>query len=130
MAKKRRNGDGSIFQTGDGQWIAKYPVRDELTGKSKPMRRRARSRDHARELLAEMKATKGKGSLPTTGITFAEYLSQWRDETLPIQDRAASTKAIYHQCLTYYGTPAAGGIALARLTPSACEQWLSLDPPA
>ena len=54
----------------------------------------------------------------------AEYLTKWRDHTLPVQDRAQSTKSNYHQCLTYFAIPAAGQIPLADFTPSVAEQWI------
>jgi len=120
--KSRQDGKGSVFRTKEGQWIAQIRRYDELTGKSRQIRRRAKSRDHARQLLAEL----NRSATPSaaSSMTFAEYLTNWRDESLPIQDRAPSTKAIYHQCLTYYGIPAAGKIPLTRLTPSILERWL------
>lgn len=120
--KKRRDGSGSVFQDGNGRWIAQIRRYDELKGESRKTRRRARSRDHARELLAELNAT---GATPiNSSITLAEYLTNWLKEVLPIQDRSTSTKALYSQCLTYYGIPAAGEVPLTKLTPSMCEQWL------
>ena len=120
--KKRRDGPGSVFQDKNGNWIAQIRKYDQLQGKSKQIRRRARSRDHARDLLAELRQT---GGSPTrSGMGLAEYLTKWRDHTLPVQDRAESTKANYHQCLTYFGIPAAGQIPLADFTPSLAEQWI------
>ncbi len=120
--KKRRDGSGSVFQDKHGNWIAQIRRYDVLQGRSKQIRRRARSRDHARELLAELKAT---GGSPTrSGVSLAEYLANWRDDTLPVQDRAESTKSNYRQCLTYFGIPAAGQIPLTDFTPSLAEQWI------
>lgn len=121
--KTRRDGSGSVFQDRNGKWIAQIRRFDPLTGKSRKIRRRAKSRDHARELLAELKRT----AVPPSSAgdtTFAEYLTQWRNESLPIQDRAPATRAIYHQCLTDYGIPAAGSVALSKLTPSVLERWI------
>ncbi len=121
--RKRPDGTGTFFKTGSGQWIAQIRQYDELTGKSRQIRRRARNRDHARELLAMLRAGQGPRSA-RTDISFAEYLQYWRDEVLPLQHKAPATTAIYQQCLAYYGIPAAGRIPLAQLTPSACERWL------
>ncbi len=121
--KKRPAGSGSIFKTKDGQWIAQVRQYDELTGKSRQIRRRARNRDHARELLAGLRDGQHPSSA-RTDMSFANYLKYWRDEVLPLQRKAPSTAAIYEQCLTYYGIPAAGRIPLTQLSPSACERWL------
>ncbi len=123
--KKRRDGSGSVFQDKNGNWIAQIRKYDQLQGKSKQIRRRARSRDHARDLLAELRATGGATAKTMTGLGLAEYLTNWRDDALPVQDRAASTMANYFQCLTYYAIPAAGQIALSDLTPSLAEQWIA-----
>ena len=123
--KKRRDGSGSIFQDKDGNWFAQIRRYDERLGRSKQIRRRARSRDHARALLAELKQKTGVAVVPTSGIIVADYLRHWRDEILPIQDRAESTKEIYTQCLTYYAIPAAGQIPLERFTPSLAEKWVA-----
>lgn len=120
--KTRRDGKGSVFRTNEGQWIAQIRRYDALTGKSRQIRRRARSRDHARQLLAEL--NRSTTTTIASNVTFADYLTNWRDESLPIQDRAPSTKAIYYQCLTYYGIPAAGKVPLTKLTPGMLERWL------
>lgn len=121
--KTRRDGSGSIFKDRDGKWIAQIRQFDPLTGKSRQIRRRARSRDDARDALTELRKGAAAPSIPGK-VTFGDYLTRWRDESLPIQDRAPSTQKIYHECLTYYGIPAAGQIPLANLTPSIAERWL------
>jgi integrase len=120
--KSRRDGKGSVFRTNSGQWIAQVRTYDELTGKSRQIRRRAKSRDHARELLTELQSA---APVPAdSGITLADYFRRWCDENLQHTGVAPRTQQIYRQCLTDYGIPAAGRVRLTKFTPSLAERWL------
>jgi hypothetical protein len=53
--KRRPRGEGTIFRRSDGMWVAGIVVRDH-TGKSRQVRRYARTRQDAERLLAMLKA--------------------------------------------------------------------------
>lgn len=122
MAKVRKDGSGSFFRDARGQWIAQIRVFDDMTGKSRQVRRRAKSRDHARQLLAELRANPPVAR--ANGLLLADVLERWCAETLPHSGLAPNTRDIYRQCLSDYGIPAAGAMRLDKFTPSLADKWL------
>lgn len=122
--KARPDGSGSIMHTSEG-WRVQVRVYDEFTGKSRQIRRRARSRDHARNLLRELLKTDRAVRVSDPTITLADYLRSWSHQNLPGIGLAPSTVRIYRQCLLDYGIPAAASLTLRDLTPSQAQRWLS-----
>ena len=123
-AKERRDGTGSYFQTKAG-WVAQIRYYDEFTGKSKQIRRRAKNRDDAREILKELRAETPK-SAPTRSdaLTIVEYLTIWAAETLPVSGVKDSTASTYRNLIHSPMTPTLGEVRLDTLTPRAVERWL------
>lgn len=124
MTKQRRDGAGSFFHTSAG-WVAQVRVFDEHTGKSRQIRRRARNRDHARELLKELLDSPAKPSAGNEGSTVAQYLDQWAATTLPVSGVKTSTMDIY-RCLIHSPLkPTLGKVRLDKFTPAEAERWLA-----
>lgn len=124
MTKQRRDGAGSFFHTSTG-WVAQVRVFDEHTGKSKQIRRRAKNRDHARELLKELLDSPAQPSATNEGLTVAQYLDQWATTTLPVSGVKASTMDIYRSLITSPLRPTLGKVRLDKFTPAEAERWLA-----
>lgn len=124
-AKNRRDGSGSIYQRGDGKWVAQIRRWDEAAGKSRLIRRYASTRDEARELLKELRSTDATTRPTMRGsLTVVEYLNQWKDTTLPRRGLAPATEAQYRNVITNPITPTVGKTRLSALDPTECERWL------
>jgi integrase len=122
--KERRDGTGSFFHTKTG-WVAQIRYYDEFTGKSKQVRRRAKNRDQARELLKELR----QDNLTVTSdnasnVTAADYVRVWVRDSLPHSGLAASTRDMYANVARFAVIPALGDVRLAALTPTLAEEWL------
>lgn len=123
-AKERRDGTGSYFHTNTG-WVAQIRYYDEFTGKSKQVRRRAKNRDDAREILKKLREENLKATPATADVlTVAEYVSVWVRDSLPHQGLAASTQEMYASVAKSAVIPALGGVKLTSFTPPLAEEWL------
>lgn len=120
--KERRDGTGSYFRTSQG-WVAQVRYFDPVTGKSRQVRRRARSRDHARELLKELQSGTRQSANGT--ITVADYLDLWEAETLPTSGVAESTMAQYRNIIRTPLKPTLGKMPLQDFTPREAERWVA-----
>jgi integrase len=122
--KERRDGSGSYFHTKAG-WVAQIRYYDEFTGKSKQIRRRAKSRDEAREILKQLRAETPKSTpVRSDALTVVEYLNIWEAETLPVSGVKDSTANTYRNLVRSPMTPTLGEVRLDSLTPREVERWL------
>lgn len=126
MGSKRQYGSGSVYQRGDGKWVAQIRVADPLAGKSKVVRRYASNRAEARERLKELQATpQAPGRANARGTTLADWLTHWKADLLPHAGLAPKSQTMYSDLLDWYGIPAAGQVRLRDFTPSLGEQWVA-----
>lgn len=121
--KHRRDGSGSVFQTTQG-WVAQVRTFDEHSGTSRQIRRRAKSRDHARQLLKEMRDETTPTPARNDGTTVADYVQRWLTESLPHQGLADSTQEMYRSVAAFAVIPALGVTRMDRFAPSEVEAWL------
>lgn len=122
--KERRDGTGSYFHTKAG-WVAQIRYYDEFTGKSKQVRRRAKSRDEAREVLKQLRAETPKAApAGSDALTVVEYLNIWVTETLPVSGVKDSTASTYRNLVRSPLAPTLGAVRLDSLTPREVERWL------
>lgn len=122
--KTRRDGTGSFFQTKSG-WVAQVRYYDEFTGKSKQVRRRAKNRDDAREVLKKLREENLQATPATADVlTVADYVRVWVRDSLAHQGLAASTQEMYASVARSAVIPSLGGVTLTSFTPSLAEEWL------
>lgn len=121
--KHRRDGRGGYFKTSQG-WVAQVRDFDQFTGKSRQIRRRAKNRDHARELWKELLGESHSPGKTEPGQTVAQYVSGWLDLNLPHLGLAASTQQMYRNVATFAVIPALGEVKMADFTATTVEQWL------
>lgn len=122
---RRGRGAGSYFRTSQG-WVAQVRVYDPFTGKSRQIRRRAKSRDHARDVvLPALLSNPGSTTSPAPEAgTVAAYLTDWIAGPLQRTSLSPNGRDIQVQCLTFYAIPEAGALKLSDLDASTAGQWL------
>jgi len=123
LGKQRGDGTGSVYRVQEG-WIAQVRYYDEARGESVKLRRRARNRDEARELLKTLRGDALAASAGDPDATVAGYLSQWRDTTLPRRGLAPSTVHQYSDLIDTILPTTLGQVRLARFTALEAERWL------
>lgn len=110
---------GSVYQRADGKWVAQIRVDGQK------VRRYATSERAANDLLRQMREAPPKITpAAVRTLTVADYVRRWLAESLPHQELAASTQAMYASVGTSVVIPALGTARLATFTPSSVETWL------
>jgi integrase len=112
---RRSNGEGSVYQRGDGVWVGTLRVggqRRYVYGKT---RREAASK------LQELQREAMKGSLTqATRVTVAEYLQDWLAMATP--RLRASTVAQYEILARVHIAPVIGAVKLGAIRPAHLQQ--------
>jgi integrase len=114
MAKRRGQGEGSIYKRADGRWSAQVTL---PTGKRHTVY--ARTRRECAAKLAEVQADPSRTATPGR-ITVATYLDRWLAscrETL-----RSTTLSTYRSLVRCHIEPRIGAAQLGRLTPIAIQQ--------
>lgn len=116
MAKKKRgNGEGSVFQRGDGKWMAKIT-------KPRRMERVAKSKQHALILLRQLQEENPEGIATVESITVPDYLARWLVGVR--KTRAPKTAENYRGAVKNHISPFFTGLKIHQLTASHIRRWL------
>jgi integrase len=115
---RRGNGEGSIFQRGDGRWCARVTIGYDANGKRKRRDVYGWTKKEVQDKLTGLMAQKQNGTLAATEReTVGEFIEWWlTNEVKP--NRRASTHASYRQIAVKHILPYLGGLQLSRLQPS------------
>jgi integrase len=119
----RANNEGTVYQRGDGRWVASVTqLRD---GKRKRVSRYADSEDAARKQLMELTHKKDIHEPIHFGReSVAAWLESWL-ELFVRPHRKPRTWASYHQTIHTYVLPAIGNERLADLAPELVQAMLN-----
>jgi integrase len=123
---KRANGEGSLYQRGDGKWCASFRYEDPMTGERERVTLYGRTKTEARAKMKEARARiDGGGPVRDSSATVAQWLAEWRQTALAASSRKATTKANY-ECLAKRHIEAGtiGAVSLERLRPADVERLL------
>lgn len=124
MAKRRANGEGTIYYRKDGRWEAAIKVRT-TAGKRKPKRIYARTRAEADEKLTELKRQVQQGvPVPDKTWRLGAYLDYWIADAVPV-DRRPATVELYEATVRLNLKPALGGYSLQQLTVPIVQQFIN-----
>src|SRR5262245_20229240 len=120
---RRGNGEGSIYQRGDGRWCASVVVgRDE----NQRWHRKVVygwTKGEVQEKLAKLLPQKQDGTLsPNRRETVGEYIDRWLENNVR-PNRRLSTYQVYAGLATRYIKPIIGGLPLAKLAPANVESF-------
>lgn len=124
--KERQDGKGSVYQRDDGKWVAQVRYFDDFTGKSRKVRRYAKTRDAARELLKQLLEDPEPDAARAPGSeTLADYLTRWTKTSLKrAGDLSPNTKVTYKNIITAYAVPASGELPLVKFDAEHAERWV------
>ena len=116
MAKRRGNGEGSIYRRKDGRWVGQYTV---LTDKGSRYRYLyGRTRAEVAEKLIRAMADRNGGLVFDAGtLTIGDYLKRWLGDS--VRDSVKQlTFEKYEYVVRRHLTPALGRVKLKALTPA------------
>jgi integrase len=126
MARKRSNGEGSIFyRASRNRWEAVLVVDRGADGRPRRRTFTAKTRKEVTVKLAAASAALESGlAIPDGRTTFAEFSAWWASRVLPGEGLAPKTERFYRDTLTCYVLPAVGQRTLSgpkALTPGDIE---------
>ena len=116
MAKRRGNGEGSIYRRANGTWAAQYTV---WTAKGRKRRSvSGKTRAEVSRKLTEAMANRDGGFVYDAGtLTVSEYLDKWLADSMKGTVKE-TTYANYSYIIRVHISPAFGRIRLKGLTPA------------
>jgi integrase len=119
MARKRRgNGEGSIFQRGDGRWTATITIGYHANGKRNRRTVYGKTRGEVQDKLTNLQHQKLNGTLgDVTKLTVAQYLDRWLDDSARLTV-SPTTFDRYEGIVRNHIKPRIGGVKLAKLAPA------------
>jgi integrase len=116
-------GEGSIFRLANGRWAAQVSIGGRTNRQI--IRRSARTRAEARELLEQLRAERRVGVRPSR-MTSGDYLTQWvRD----VRNIRPTTRHGYQVVVAHHLVPTMGSIPLRDLSPVDVEHALAARAP-
>lgn len=118
----RGRGDGSIFQRGDGKWVAVLPL-GVRAGKRLRRTKYATSRKDAADWLRDAQKARRQRTATEDKFTVGEQITEWLDTSAAPHVRP-STLRRYRQIVKHQLLPAIGHIPLAELTAADVRKML------
>jgi integrase len=116
MAKRRGNGEGSIYQRKDGRWVGQYTVQTADGPKYRYIY--GKTRKSVAERLTKAMADRDGGLVFTAGtVTVGEYLDRWLSDTVRDTVRQ-NTFENYVYLVRKHIKPTLGRLKLKSLTPA------------
>src|SRR5215213_8227641 len=116
MAKKRGNGEGSIYQRTDGRWVGQYLVHTTKGPKYRYLY--GKTRAVVAEKLTRAMADRDSGLIFDAGkMTVGDYLDRWLVDTVRGTVRT-STYERHEEIVRLHIKPSLGRVGLKKLTPA------------
>jgi integrase len=115
MARRRANGEGSIYKRPNGRWEAAISL-NTVSGKRKRVQFSGRTRQDVHKKLVAAKSQADRGvALPDHQWRLGEYLDYWLEEIVKPNLRP-KTYQQYESVSRLYLKPTLGGVLLAKLS--------------
>jgi integrase len=116
MARKRGNGEGSIYRRTDGRWVGQYLVHTAKGPKYRYLY--SKTRAVVAEKLTKAMADRDSGLIFDAGkMTVGEYLDRWLVDTVRGTVRT-STYERHEEIVRLHIKPSLGRVGLKKLTPA------------
>ena len=124
MARKRKNGDGTIRQRADGRWEGRYVVGYDDKGYPKTKNVLAKTKRECAEKLQRLKEELGgiKSDKVKPDMRFGDWLEYWY-ETHSKPKIRATTQLGYESRIRLHIVPEIGNIPLNKLTQNDLQQF-------
>jgi integrase len=119
MSKRRGPGEGSIFQRGDGRWVASLSL-PSVGGKRQRRTVYGATYEEVRDKARDVRKLLDLGVTPSAGLRVDQFLERWLNDTVPGQV-SAKTAHEYRRVVRLYLTPPLGQRRLGRLTIGDCN---------
>lgn len=126
MAKKRKNGEGSIHQRKDGRWEGRYVIGYDDNGYPKTKNVLAKTKKDCEAKLKVLKEECGgiKSEKIKAGMRFDDWLEYWYLNYSKPKLRT-TTQQTYENCMHNHIIPVLGKTPLAKLTQSDIQEFLN-----
>lgn len=125
MARAARGkGEGSVYQTKDGRWVAQVEAGRATTGRRRYARATRRTKAEALKALTDLQRQVAAGVAADRTLTVAAYLDRWCDDVLPYSGVTDSTVQKYRWVCGTWIKPRIGTVRLDRLTPAHVQTML------
>lgn len=126
MAKKRSNGEGSIYQRADGKWTGKISLGyDPATHKRLRKVVYGRTKQDVRAKLTELLSKTDRGvTVNTRSQSVASFLNHWLNDVAKHKVRP-STYRSYEQIVRNHLIPGLGTYSLDKLTPQVIQKFIN-----
>lgn len=126
--KVRPKGSGSVYERGDGKWVAQVEHGFTPSGKRRYLRRVRPNESQANKALGELQRIVARSLDPAESRrTLKAYLTEWVDQLEATGSRAPKTVAAYRSDLAHV-IDVIGTVRLDRLTPRHVRQVLAALP--
>lgn len=125
MAKRRGNGEGSVYKRkSDGKWVASITL-DTVGGKTRRHNEYADTKVEARELLAKLQRAKAAGlQIGSERERISVFLDRWLRDVVTRRVRP-TTHELYASVVRTHLTPAFGHLQLGKLMPHHVQTFLN-----
>src|SRR5262245_19825483 len=114
QTKRRGNGEGSIFQRGDGRWCGRLTAGYAAHGKRRRREVYGATRREVQNKLTKLLNQKLEGTLSDCQrVTVAAFLARWLEDACKLSVRH-TTYLSYKGIVDRHIVPRIGGVGLAR----------------
>jgi integrase len=125
MAKKRGQGEGSIYKMKDGRWRAAVTVGNDASGNPKRKVFTAATRHEVQEQLTDALMDLKSGiPIVTEKQTVARFLAHWLDQVIKARVRPKTWRT-YSDLVKLHISPAIGELPLGKLSPQNVREFLN-----
>ena len=126
MAKKRKNGQGTVRLRTDGRWEGRHIVSYDENGKPKTKSVLAKTKAECIEKLKKLQAEYGEVApfKIKPGMRFGDWINYWYENHCKPTIRATTQKG-YEDYIYVHTIPALGHVPLNKLTQADCQKFLN-----
>lgn len=126
MAKRRSNGEGSIFQRQDGLWVGRVSLGyDLINHKRKAKAFYGKTKAEVRRKVTEATRNLDQGlTIQSKSQTVGQFLKSWLKEVAKPRIRPSTFRS-YEQIIRNHLEPGLGSLKLDKLTPQHIQTFLN-----
>ena len=123
MAKRRGNGEGSIYRRKDGKWCAVLTIGHDQNGKRKRRYLYGRTKAEVLEKIHALRGDQRAGLVvEASRVRVGEFAQNWLENVARLRVRI-TTLSTYETQVRLHIVPHLGGIRLNQLTPLHLQAW-------
>ena len=126
MAKKRKNGQGTVRERKDGRWEGRHIVGYDENGKPKTKNVLAKTKAECDEKLKKLQAEYGQVTpfKIKPDMRFGDWIDYWYENHTKLTIRPTTQKG-YEEWIYVHAIPGLGHIPLNKLTQADCQKFLN-----